>query len=157
MPPAHCLLAAGKAPGRPVGRCSRFPRAHFPGSALSCTAPYAGPPSRTRPRRSQTSVPSKVVDTSSPAVFGLDFRRGCCSLAAASRGWSGGITSRRRKKTKTNTRWTVVQKCTLQIQPGSKAPLGPLSAHGPLVRTWLALTFEASATTLDNVSLKRRS
>ena len=72
MPPAHCILAAGQAPDHPVSWCSRSPRPIFPGSAISCAAPHAGSPSRTRLRRSQSSVPSQFADTSSSAVAGLN-------------------------------------------------------------------------------------
>ena len=72
MPPAHCILAAGQAPDRPVSWCSRSPRSIFPGSAISCAALHAGSPSRTCLRRSRASVHSKVARASSLAVVDLN-------------------------------------------------------------------------------------
>ena len=79
-------------------------------------------------------------------------RRSKVTTAAKSRSRRGGGWRRKRQKTKTKTRYTVSQKCTHHAQPGSKAPLGPVFAHGPPVRTWPAPAFQVPATTLDNVS-----
>ena len=73
MPPAYCIPTAGQAPDRPVSRCSRFPRPRFPGSPPSGATLNAWSPSRIRSLHSRASVHSKVADTSSPAVDGLNF------------------------------------------------------------------------------------
>ena len=52
MPSAYCILAAGQAPGHPVGWCSGAPRPVSPDSAISGDVTHSGSPPRARQWRS---------------------------------------------------------------------------------------------------------
>ena len=133
MPPAHCIPAAGPAPGRPVSQCYGFPRSRFPGSATSCAALCLGLPPRTRLWRSRARVHSKVVDASCPIVAGLD------STAAGAFPQPGLVAERceLKPKSKTNTkskekqaRWTAGQSA-LSIPSQGPRPHWFLSPWSP--------------------------